>query len=126
MIAKISQVIAAAVQPVRQPTSPPATSVETQAMAENAVQTEAGSSKASTKALAAAVDQLNASIQTLNRNLEFSIDKNSGNVLVKVVDSQTHEVIRQIPSEQALELAQSLKNYEHEHERHIGLLQTEA
>ena len=122
MISKISQVIAAAVQPVRQPTSPPASSAATQATAENAVQAAAGS----TKALAAAVDQLNASIQTLNRNLEFSIDKNSGNVLVKVVDSQTNEVIRQIPSEQALEMAQSLKDYEHEHDRHIGLLQTEA
>lgn len=122
MISKISQVIAAAVQPVRQPTSPPAPSAATHATAENAVQAAAGS----TKALAAAVDQLNASIQTLNRNLEFSIDKNSGNVLVKVVDSQTNEVIRQIPSEQALEMAQSLKDYEHEHDRHIGLLQTEA
>lgn len=77
------------------------------------------------KELSASVDFLNANIQNLNRNLEFSLDNQSGEVLVKVVDSQTHEVIRQIPSKEAMELARNIERYMAEH--HIGLLhQTKA
>ncbi len=74
--------------------------------------------------LAAAVDQLNAKIQNLNRNLEFSINKDNGVILVKVVDAQTHELVRQIPSEEALALAQNIDQYMQEH--HMGLVKAKA
>jgi len=76
------------------------------------------------KELAAAVDQLNAKIQNLNRNLEFSINKDNGEVLVKIVDAQTHKVLRQIPSEEALALANNIDQYLQDH--HIGLLKAKA
>ncbi len=41
-------------------------------------------------------------------NLEFSIDDTTGQTVVKVVDSSTKEVIRQIPSEEMLAIAQTL------------------
>ena len=81
-------------------------------------------SSASNQALADAVDQLNSKIQNLNRNLEFSINQDSGGVLVKVVDANTREVIRQIPSEEAVVLARNIDQYMQEH--HVGLVETKA
>ena len=75
-------------------------------------------------ALTAAVDHLNTNIQRLNRNLVFSLDKDSGDVVVKVVDSQTHELIRQIPNEDVLALARHIKQYELDH--HVRLMQAKA
>jgi len=74
--------------------------------------------------LAAAVDHLNAKIQDLNRNLEFSIDNDNGQVLVRVVDAHTHELVRQIPSEEVMALAQKIDQYLQDH--HMGLVQTKA
>lgn len=74
--------------------------------------------------LAAAIDKLNSKVQSLNRNLEFSLDKDSGDLVVKVVDAQTHEVIRQIPRKEAMELARSIEQYMQDHR--MGLVQTKA
>ncbi|MEQ6341985.1 MAG: flagellar protein FlaG [Gammaproteobacteria bacterium] len=56
-----------------------------------------------------AVSHLNDYIQSFRRDLHFSIDDGSGQVVVKVVDTQTKEVIRQIPSEDALAMARGLE-----------------
>ena len=53
--------------------------------------------------LQAKVSQLNDYIQSLNRNIEFSIDKKSGESVIIVRDSETKDVIRQIPSEELLD-----------------------
>lgn len=45
-------------------------------------------------------------------SLQFSIDKDSGKTIVKVVDSQTSEVIRQIPSEELVSLARNMTKLE--------------
>jgi len=79
---------------------------------------------ATDQALADAIDKLNSKVQNLNRNLEFSLDEESGKVLVKVVDAQTHEILRQIPSEEAVELARRIEQYMQSH--HIGLVQAKA
>ena len=55
-----------------------------------------------------AVSKLNEYIQNSRRDLHFSVDKDSGRVIVKVIDSETREVIRQIPSEEVISLAQGL------------------
>jgi flagellar protein FlaG len=55
-----------------------------------------------------AVDQLNNYIQTVQRDLHFSLDKDSGALVVKVIDSKTDTVIRQMPSEESLKLARHL------------------
>lgn len=56
-----------------------------------------------------AVDAINKAIRNnSSQNLEFSVDNAEGGVVVKVVDQQTKEVLRQIPSEEALEIAKSL------------------
>jgi flagellar protein FlaG len=43
-----------------------------------------------------------------SNNLEFSIDDSTGQTVVKVVDSSTKELIRQIPSEEMLAIAKAL------------------
>ena len=52
-----------------------------------------------------AVNKLNEYIQHSRRDLHFSVDNDSGRVVVKVIDSETREVIRQIPSEEVVALA---------------------
>ena len=47
-------------------------------------------------------------VQQTNSSLEFSIDKESERLVVKVRDVETKEVIRQIPSEAILKMAQAL------------------
>ena len=44
------------------------------------------------------------------RNLEFSTDEESGRIVVKVIASETGELIRQLPSEEALRIAHSLSD----------------
>ncbi|MDO8176906.1 MAG: flagellar protein FlaG [Undibacterium sp.] len=58
--------------------------------------------------LAKAVKDINSTIQALSQNLEFTIDNDSERVVVKIVDQQTKEVLRQIPTEEALEISKSL------------------
>jgi flagellar protein FlaG len=55
----------------------------------------------------AAVAQMNEYIQSTQRDLNFSYDPDSGETVVKVLDRSTQEVIRQIPDEIFLRLAQS-------------------
>jgi len=58
--------------------------------------------------LKAAVNSVREYIQPFNNNLEFSINDDTKQVVVKVVDSATKEVIRQIPSEEMLAIAKAL------------------
>ncbi|PCJ50661.1 MAG: hypothetical protein COA74_02485 [Gammaproteobacteria bacterium] len=55
------------------------------------------------------LDELNNSNQVVTRNLEFRIDQNSGRTVITVRDSQSKEVIRQIPSEKLLKISERLK-----------------
>lgn len=55
-----------------------------------------------------AVKAANKTVQSLSPNLEFSIDEDSEQVIVKIVDRQTKEIIRQVPSQEMLEIAKAL------------------
>jgi len=58
--------------------------------------------------LQAAVDNFKQFVPLATHNLTFSIDQDSGTVVVKIIDGATEDVIRQIPSEEALALSRSL------------------
>ena len=62
----------------------------------------------SKEALTEAVSHINDYVQSVQRNLQFTVDEASGKDVVTVIDSQSQEVIRQLPSEEALELARRL------------------
>jgi flagellar protein FlaG len=59
-----------------------------------------------------AVTKLNDYVQTVQRNLQFNLDDESGKTIITVVDKNTSEVIRQIPDNVALKLAQNLQQSE--------------
>jgi flagellar protein FlaG len=55
-----------------------------------------------------AVTSLNSSIQSVQRNLQFSVDKDLDQIVINVTDKETDEIVRQIPSEEVLDLARNL------------------
>jgi flagellar protein FlaG len=67
-------------------------------------------SKDDPEALKVAVQEIEKFVQSVRRNLEFSIDEASGKVIVKVIASETGEVVRQLPSAEALKIADSLQS----------------
>lgn len=52
---------------------------------------------------------MNKSIQQSSSNLQFSIDASTERQVVKLMDSETGEIIRQFPSEQALAISKSIE-----------------
>lgn len=70
--------------------------------------TSSANSPANIEKVTKAVNDINKTIQSLSQDLEFSVEEHSNRVVVKVVDQQTKEVLRQIPSEEVLEISRSL------------------
>lgn len=62
--------------------------------------------------LGEAVTRLNDYVQNVHRDLQFEVDMERGETIVRVVDNETQEVIRQIPDEVALRLADNLQQDE--------------
>ena len=60
------------------------------------------------KELDETVSQLNDSLQNIQRNLEFRVDEDIGRIVINVRDKETGELVRQIPSEEVLQLAKNL------------------
>jgi flagellar protein FlaG len=58
--------------------------------------------------LAQALKSINTVLQDRSPGLEFSVDLDSDRSVVKVVDKDTHEVIRQMPSREAIDIARAL------------------
>ena len=58
-----------------------------------------------------AVDNINSALQPTENNLQFSIDPGTQRAVVKVTDTKTGDVIRQIPSKEILAIAESIDNF---------------
>lgn len=54
------------------------------------------------------VDNINKALKQSARNLEFTVDTDTEKPVVKVVDSETGDVIRQIPSEEMLSITRAI------------------
>ncbi|WP_295719697.1 flagellar protein FlaG [uncultured Halovibrio sp.] len=59
-----------------------------------------------------AVSRLNDFVQSVQRDLEFDVNDDTGQTVVRVIDQQTDEVVRQIPDDLALKLAENLQQDE--------------
>jgi flagellar protein FlaG len=70
-----------------------------------AVQEKPEQKKVSMEEIQKAVDDVNQNLSGMHTELSFSVDKESGKMVLRIVDSETKEVIRQIPHEDALRLA---------------------
>ena len=51
-------------------------------------------------------------VSPVAQEVEFSVDKASGRTVIKVMDTATDKVIRQIPSEEILSVDQSMDTYQ--------------
>jgi flagellar protein FlaG len=66
------------------------------------------------------VAQISEVAQRVFRDLQFSVDQDSGSVVVKVVDRGTGDVLRQIPAEEMLKLARTLTGLDSHREQSAG------
>lgn len=71
-----------------------------------------GSVEERERELQRATEDVNRYLAESHRALNFSIDRESGETIVKVMDTEKNEVIRQIPSEEVLALARRLRDGE--------------
>ena len=55
------------------------------------------------------VNTINQYLKSFNNTIQFSIDKDSGQVIVKLVDTETQAVLKQTPTKEALAMAQALE-----------------
>jgi len=69
-----------------------------------------------------AVQEVQAFLQVQNRNLAFSIDEDTQRSVVTVKDSESGDVIRQIPSEEVLKLAERIKSLQEDIGSSVGVL----
>ena len=56
------------------------------------------------------MEEVRNAIAPMAQDLLFSIEEDTGKTVIKVVDSSTDEVIRQIPSEEIITIAKALDN----------------
>ena len=54
------------------------------------------------------VEELNELAQQIERQLQFSVDEDSGRPVIRVIDTETEKVIRSIPPEEILTLRRRL------------------
>jgi len=63
----------------------------------------------SNEELDSVVTEMNTVAQNLQRDLLFSVDEKSGGTFVKVIDKETEEVVREIPSKEVREIKARLE-----------------
>jgi len=86
-----------------QPGSVPSPAQAPAAHADNPKQAPPGAAAAMQAARA-----INEFLKSSSANVEFMVDGRSSKVIVRVVDSETGQVIRQMPSEEMLAISQAL------------------
>ena len=59
-----------------------------------------------------AVTEINEIIRSVQRDLSFNVDEDSGKTIIRVIDSESGELIRQIPSEDILVIAIQLRDFQ--------------
>lgn len=55
------------------------------------------------------IEAINAQFKSLNKSIQFSVDESTKDVVVKVVDKDSGEIITQIPPEEVLQLRERLQ-----------------
>ncbi|GAB3030406.1 flagellar protein FlaG [Bowmanella dokdonensis] len=69
-----------------------------------------------------AIEEIRDFVQTQRRDLNFSYDEGSRRSVIKVTDAESGDVIRQIPSEEVLKLAERIRNLQSEVGAAVGVL----
>jgi flagellar protein FlaG len=58
--------------------------------------------------LEAATESVRSFVQPINSDIEFSVNDDTGQLVVKIIDRNTKEVIRQMPSDEMIAIARTL------------------
>ena len=69
----------------------------------------AESSAPTREVVAKAAQQIQSFVSSMGRNLDFSVDSTTGYHVVRVTNPETGEVIRQLPTEELIRIAQSFE-----------------
>lgn len=69
-------------------------------------------SKLTLESVKKAADEGNSLLQAVQRNLQFKVDDSTKELVVKIVDSNSGELVRQIPSEEMLVFIKRMKEME--------------
>lgn len=68
--------------------------------------------RVSSDQLKSAVESINRALKQANRNLEFTVDQETEKQVVKLVETDTGDVVRQFPSEEMLAISRSIKQFQ--------------
>jgi flagellar protein FlaG len=77
------------------------------AVKEDATQHQAAE-RPSMDAVRLAVNEMNEAIKPKMASIQFELDEDTGRTVVKMIDMDSNQVIRQFPSEEALAISKSL------------------
>ena len=72
---------------------------------ENLAKQRAKAEKVTPEVLKKAIENLNKKFSMLNSQLKVETDRDTGIEVIKIIDKETHKVIRQIPPEVVLKIA---------------------
>ncbi|GAC34402.1 flagellar protein FlaG [Paraglaciecola polaris] len=78
-------------------------------------------SEAIDRAVEDALSQINDFVQSKSRQLNFSVDDDSGRQVIKVTDASSGDIIRQIPTEDVLKLSARIQELQSDVGSSVGL-----
>lgn len=58
-----------------------------------------------------ALEKMSRTIELFNKRLKFSIDEESKRIVVKVIDTETNKIVREIPPEEVLKFVANLHKF---------------
>lgn len=88
-----------------------ASELDKKKLAQELDQTVAESQESTVERVRDKVSQLNEQMQSLDRQLQFTVDEESGDSVVTVRDAKTEEIIRQFPSDELLKARSAIDNF---------------
>ncbi len=88
------------------------TSATTSAATDTTAATTTAAAQPSPEELKRISDELQRHTADAAPELKFAIDSDSGKTVIQITDSTTNKVIRQIPSEEALQISQDLDRFQ--------------
>ncbi len=96
-------------QATRQAPAVSGSSVPAAAATERGAPSAAAEQREAARELAEATQDVSSFIQTVSRSLQISVDDELGSTVIRVVDGENGDLVRQIPSEEVLEIARYLR-----------------
>jgi len=88
------------------------TAVSDEGLKMQVVTSKADTQEISLELVKTAATKGNSILQEINRNLEFQVDDSTQKVVVKIVDSKSGDVVRQIPTEEMMAFLKRMQEME--------------